>query len=81
MKNRFVEKELESELILHDAEKDDVHVLNATAKFIYNLYKEGKDVTEMEREVKKDFQIEDGQDIRHYVEDCLNELKEKGLIK
>ncbi len=80
MKNRFVEKELDAELILHDSEKDDVHVLNATAKFIYNLYKEGKDVTEMEREVKKNFQIEDDQNIRTYVEDCLDELKEKGLI-
>lgn len=73
-------KELGSELILYDTERDDVHVLNVTAQLIYNLYKEGKDITEIEQGVKNNFQFEEDQDISEHVNKCLDELEKKGLI-
>lgn len=73
-------KELGSEFILYDTERDGVHVLNVTAQLIYNLYKEGKDITEIEQGVKNNFQFEEDQDISEHVNKCLDELEKKGLI-
>lgn len=80
MTEKILAKELESELMLHDTEKDEVHVLNPTARLIYKLCREGKDLTEIAQEVRRRFQLEKEQDVQSDVQQCLEELRKKGLL-
>jgi hypothetical protein len=80
MTEKILAKELESELMLHDIEKDEVHVLNLTARLIYKLYRKGKGLTEIAQEVGRRFQLEKEQDVQRDVQQCLEELKKKGLL-
>ena len=81
MPGQIIAKELKSELMLYETEKDSVHVLNPTARLVYDLYKKGKDVTESEQEMRKNFQVDDSQDLRGDVLRCLEELRSKQLIQ
>ena len=81
MAKKIIEKELKSDMILYDSEQDDVHMLNATARSVYTLYKEGKDITGIEKEIRGTFQLEDDLDIHEHIKKCLEELKKKGLIE
>ena len=47
MPQQIIAKELESELMLYETEKDSVHLLNPTARLIYDLYNKGRDLTEI----------------------------------
>ncbi|MBC2717239.1 MAG: PqqD family protein [Desulfobacteraceae bacterium] len=77
---KILAKELESELMLHDTEKDEVHVLNATARLIYKLCREGKDLTEITQEVRRRFQLGGDQAMQRDVQGCIEELRKKGLL-
>ena len=81
MTKTIIAKELESELMLYDSEQDEVHVLNATARLIYKLYGEGKNLTEIEQAVRKAFQLKENQDIQGDVQKCLEELRKKELFR
>jgi len=79
MPQQIIAKELESELMLYETEKDSVHLLNPTARLVYVLYKKGRNVAKIEQEIRKNFQV-DNQDLRGDVLICLEELRRKQLI-
>lgn len=80
MNGKIIAKELQSELMLYDPERDEVHLLNATARRIYQMHREGKDLTEIEQAIRASFQVEEEQDLHGHIRKCLGELGEKGLI-
>jgi tRNA pseudouridine-54 N-methylase len=80
MPQQIIAKELESELMLYETEKDSVHLLNPTARLVYDLYKKGKDLMEIEQEMQKNFQVDDSHDLRGDLLRCLEELRSKKLI-
>jgi len=80
MPQKIIAKELESELMLYETEKDSVHVLNPTARLVYVLYKKGRNVAKIEQEIRKSFRV-DNQDLRGDVLICLEELRRKQLIE
>ncbi len=80
MPQQIIAKELESELMLYETEKDSVHLLNPTARLVYNLYKKGKELTEIEQEMQRNFQVDDSRDLRGDLLRCLEELRSKKLV-
>ena len=80
MSQQIIAKELDSELMLYDTEQDEVHVLNPTARLVYDLYKKGRTLTEIEQEMRKNFQADDRRDLRGDVMRCVEELSSKQLI-
>ena len=80
MPQKIIAKELESELMLYETEKDSVHVLNPTARLVYVLYKKGRNVAKIEQEIRKSFRV-DNQDLRGDVLIYLEELRRKQLIE
>ena len=80
MDKQIMEKELESELMLYDSEEDAVHILNPSARIIYRMKKQGKDLSEIEDRLRETFRLEECQDSRGDILRCLEELTEKGLI-
>jgi len=80
MQNKILAKELGSELMLYDTEADEVHVLNPTAKLVYEFYKKGTNPTEIEQRMREKFQVDSGQDLHADVMRCLEELRSKQLL-
>ena len=80
MPQKIIAKELESELMLYETEKDSVHLLNPTARLVYNLYKKGKNLMEIEQEMQKNFHVDDSRNLRGDLLRCLEELRSKKLM-
>lgn len=77
---KIIPKEVGSDLMLYDTEQDEVHVLNTTARLVYDFYKKGRSLTEIEQEVQKSFRVDDRHDLHGDALRCLEELRSKQLI-
>jgi len=80
MPQTIIAKDMDSELMLYETEKDSIHVLNPTARLVYDLYKKGMNPTEIDQEMRKSFQADDSRDLYADVMRCLEELRSKQLI-
>lgn len=80
MNRSLIVKELASELMLYNQEHDEVHILNTTARCIYQLLKEGRTVPEIEAAMKEAVQLDEHHDLIGDIHTCLEELKGKGLL-
>ena len=80
MKKNILSKELKGERMLYDPVRDELHVLNATARRIYDLHKEGKGVDEIEVIMRNEFGQADSASLKEDIQNCLDGLKEKELI-
>ncbi len=81
MPDNIISKELENETMLYDTEQDKIHVLNPTARMIYNFYKDGKTTAEIEDEIRKHFQSEKTENFHGDVQKCIEELRKNGLVE
>ena len=73
-------KELGGELMLYHPERDEIHVLNPTARLVYESHRQGKSLSETERALREEFRVPEEQDVRGELEGCLAMLRDKGLI-
>ncbi len=80
MNPAILAKELGTDLMLYDPVRDQVHILNATARLIYQLHQDGKDLDEIDQAIRSAFRSERHQNIKENIQACLAELKGKGLI-
>ena len=80
MAGKILAKDLEKDLMLYDTENDDVHVLNPTAKLIFNLLTAGKDIDEIEKELRANFNVDETLNLRDDVRYYLDKMHEMGLI-
>jgi hypothetical protein len=80
MVKKVIAKELDSELMLYDPDRDAVHVLNSTALLVYKLFSEGKEPKEIEREVRRRFAVDQNEEILNGILECIAELQKKGLL-
>ncbi len=81
MTENILAKESGDDLMLYDIQKDTIHVLNPTARMIYNLYKKGKPVSEIENIIRKNFQYDEAHDLMNDIEKCLDDLRGKGVLQ
>jgi hypothetical protein len=80
MNRSMIFKELKSELMAYDVERDEIHILNDTAKLIYHLSQEGKTLSQIETLLKKAFQVSEEQSLSRDISICLERLREKRLL-
>ena len=81
MTKQILKQEVESDLMLYDIEGDSVHVLNKTARRIYELCMEAVSPDQIETLIRQDFTVDVNTDIREEIHACLDELRQKGLIE
>ena len=81
MTRHILKQEVESDLMLYDIEEDSVHVLNKTARRIYELCMEAVVPEHIETLIRQDFAVDPDMDIREDIHACLDELRQKGLIE
>lgn len=80
MTPKILEKEIDSELMLYDSERDEVHVLNATARRIYEMSREGRSPAEIEQTIRAGFGPGMQQAVHKDVQECIEDLSRKGLL-
>ncbi|MEW6442401.1 MAG: HPr-rel-A system PqqD family peptide chaperone [bacterium] len=78
--DRIIAKELDRELMLYDPAKDAVHVLNPTARVVYECRRRGEPLAEIERVLRERFRADPSRDLSGEIGRCLQELREKGLV-
>lgn len=61
--SRFIVKEVDSDLLFYDSESDHVHILNKTARVVYELLREGKKQEEIIDVLRKSSRVSEG-DVR-----------------
>jgi hypothetical protein len=76
---RFIVKEVDSDLLFYDPDSDQVHILNPTARTVYELLLENRTEGQIVEALQatRDGQ---GEDIEMDVRKCIEGLIEKGLI-
>jgi hypothetical protein len=74
-------QDLGPELMLYDAQKDEVHVLNPTARVVWEGLVAGYTEDEIASDLQERFSIVPGHDLRPDIRNTIVELKRKGLIK
>lgn len=84
---RYVQKQgitvqqLGNEVILYDTRKKTTHVLNPTARRVWELCDGKHTVQDMERALRTSFSIPDGQDIANDIQHIVTTFVEKGLLE
>jgi hypothetical protein len=74
-------REIGDETMLYSADEKAIHVLNPTAKVIWDLCDGKHTVEEMERAVKASFSVAEGYDAAADIERTLKVFANKGLLE
>jgi hypothetical protein len=77
---RFIFKEMGSDLMCYDCDEDEVHILNLTASAVYRLLCEGKSETEIVQSLAVVFPGHENKEIEKDVRTCIEDLEAKGLL-
>lgn len=73
-------RQLGEESMLYDPDKGTIHILNPTARFIWNLCDGGHDVEAMEKKLLDAYDIPQGKDVRKDVAGILEAFRDKELL-
>jgi hypothetical protein len=74
-------REIGGETLLYGDEGKAIHVLNPTAKLIWDLCDKEHEIADMERVIRSRFSVPDDQDVVGDVRRTLEELADKGLLE
>lgn len=77
--DRFIIKEVGPDLMCYDSEKDEVHILNPTARAIRSLLCQGKTEEQIVGILRASSHAE-GSQIEEDVRACIKNLIEKNLV-
>jgi aminopeptidase-like protein len=80
-KNGLHVKNMEDDLVIYDSGKDHLHVLNQTARMIWNLCNGNNSVIDIAENLGKLSYSEHSDQIQADVNETIELLQEKGLIK
>jgi len=71
---------IDDDLMIYNENNGNVHVLNNTAKFIWDSIFEKTSVCEIIKKLKSTFEVDNLNELENDVQDILNNLEEQELI-
>jgi len=80
MSDSIIKQELNDELMLYQTDSEKVHVLNPTAREIYDLHQDGNSIPEILAKMQQKFDIEDTQQLCNDIENCITQLKAQKIL-
>jgi len=80
MSNSIIKQEINDELMLYQTGREMVHVLNPTARLIYDLYQQGYNTDQITESMEQTFDIQCTQDLKNDISECIAQLKENQVI-
>ena len=78
--SKVVVKAVGNETLLYDAEGSAIHVLNATARFIWDQCNGEQSAEEIAHSLREQFAVPPDRDVMQDVQRVLTELEQKGVI-
>jgi hypothetical protein len=79
-KPEIMVNDLGEQMALYSVEGKAVHVLNPTAKLIWDLCDGDHTLEDMESAIRSNFAVPEGHDVQAAVQRTVRELSEKGLL-
>jgi len=80
-KSNILVQNIGGETLLYNAEADTIHVLNPTAKLIWELCDGTHSVADIERLIRENFSMAAEQDVSEDVQHTLKIFADKGLLE
>jgi hypothetical protein len=80
MSDCIIKQELNDELMLYQTDCEKVHVLNPTAREIYNLYQDGKHITDILMIMQSKFDVQNTQQLKDDIHCCISQLKAQKIL-
>jgi len=80
MSDCIIKQELNDELMLYQTDCEKVHVLNPTAREIYELYQDGKSITDIFEIMQNKFDIQNAQELKNDIHHCIDQLKSQKIL-
>jgi len=74
-------QDIGNEVVLRNVDEKTIHVLNTTARIIWELCDGEHTIEDMERQLRETFSIPDNTNIRNDIVNTLNALSEKGMFE
>ena len=79
--SNIIVQEAGTELVLSSIEGKAIHVLNPTARFIWNLCDGQHTLEAIEQSVRASFAVSENHDVRGDIQRTLKELADKGMLE
>lgn len=76
----LIARQTGSDLMLYNPELDEVHILNSTARMIFDLYREGRTEKDIQDELMKRFCLHEDENLCQDIRQCIEDLKRKGIM-
>lgn len=70
-----------NETLVYAVEAEAIHVLNRTAKLVWDLCDGTHSVSDMEQIIRTQFSVPPGEDVAGDIENTLEQLANKGLLQ
>jgi len=80
MSNKLIKQEISDELMLYQTEKEEVHVLNPTARLIYDLLSKGKTESQIFEDLQQQFDISDAKQLMADIQQCIADIKSREIL-
>ncbi len=80
-KNSFILKDLGDEFLIYSSEHQELHVINPTARLIWDLCDGGHSVTDIEQEMRTHFSVPAQQDLPSEIRRTIDIFRDKGLLE
>ena len=80
MSEQMIKQELNDELMLYQTDCEKVHVLNPTAREIFELYQNGNSITDILTKMRHKYDIQDIPKLKNDIENCVKNLKEQKIL-
>lgn len=80
-KSNIIAKDIGDETLLYSAEEEAIHVLNPTAKLVWDLCDGEHAVGDMEQAIRTSFSVTDEHDVTGDVRQTLEVFAAKGLLQ
>ncbi|GJQ48662.1 MAG: hypothetical protein HKUEN01_10480 [Candidatus Kuenenia stuttgartiensis] len=74
-------QDIGKEVVLRNVDEKTIHVLNTTARIIWELCDGEHTIGDIERKLRETFSIPDDTNIRNDIVNTLNALTEKGMLE
>ncbi len=75
-----IEKQVGPNWMVYDADDDAVHVLNPTARMIYEMHREGMGVAAIAEALRSHFQVPPEKVLATDIEKVIQDLSARGLL-
>jgi len=80
MSDCMIKQALNDELMIYQTDCEKVHVLNPTAREIFDLYQDGKSIANILTIMQHKFDIQNTQQLKNDIENCIMQLKNQKIL-